>query len=66
MLRACGLGFKSSWDEQSPLAEFFNNNSYHYSIQMAPFEALYERSCRYPINIEVRNGEGRYIKKSRS
>lgn len=57
MLRACGLGSKSSWAEKSPLVEFSNNNSYHYSIQMALFEALYERGCHYPINIEVRNGE---------
>ena len=29
--------------------EFAYNNSYHASIQMAPYEALYGRKCRSPI-----------------
>jgi hypothetical protein len=33
-----------------PLAEFLYNNSYQESIQMAPFEALYGRKCRTPLN----------------
>jgi hypothetical protein len=49
MLRACVLDFGGSWDEHLPLAEFSYNNSYQSSIQMAPFEALYERKCRSPI-----------------
>ena len=32
-----------------PLIEFAYNNSYHSSIQMASFEALYVRICRSPI-----------------
>ncbi|WMV24457.1 hypothetical protein MTR67_017842 [Solanum verrucosum] len=28
----------------------YNNNSYHSSVQMDPFEALYGRWCRYPID----------------
>ena len=32
-----------------PLAEFSYNNSYHSSIDMAPFEALCGRRCRSPI-----------------
>ena len=32
-----------------PLAEFAYNNSYHSSIEMAPFETLYGRRCRSPI-----------------
>ena len=32
-----------------PLIEFAYNNSYHSSIQIAPFEALYGRRCRSPI-----------------
>ena len=31
------------------LVEFAYNNSYHLSIQMAPFEALYGRKCCSPI-----------------
>ena len=49
MLRACILDLKGSWEEHLPLVEFAYNNSYQASIQMAPYEALYGRSCRYPI-----------------
>jgi hypothetical protein len=30
--------------------EFSYNNSYQESIKMAPFEALYGRRCRTPLN----------------
>lgn len=49
MLRACVIDFGGRWDHFLPLAEFAYNNSYHSSIQMAPFEALYGRRCRSPI-----------------
>ena len=49
MLRACVLDLKGSWEEHLPLVEFTYNNSYQASIQMTPYEALYERSCRSPI-----------------
>ena len=49
MLRACVLDLKGSWDEHLSLVEFTYNNSYHASIQMAPYEALYGRPCRSPI-----------------
>ena len=49
MLRACALDFKGSWDDHLPLIEFAYNNSFHSSIGMAPFEALYGRKCRSPI-----------------
>jgi hypothetical protein len=49
MLRACILDWGSSWSEYLALAEFAYNNSYHSSIKMAPFEALYGRKCRSPI-----------------
>ncbi|XP_070015155.1 uncharacterized protein [Nicotiana sylvestris] len=49
MLRACVLDFKGNWDDHLPLIEFAYNNSFHVSIQMAPFEALYGRRCRSPI-----------------
>ena len=41
MLRACVIDFRGSWDSHLPLIEFSYNNSYHSSINMAPFEALY-------------------------
>jgi hypothetical protein len=50
MLRACILEFPQKWDECLPLAEFSYNNSYQESIKMAPFEALYGRWCRTPLN----------------
>jgi hypothetical protein len=50
MLRACVLEFPQKWDECLPLAEFSYNNSYQESIKMAPFEALYGRRCRTPLN----------------
>ena len=48
MLRACVLDLKGSWEDHLPLVEFAYNNSYQASIQMAPYEALYERPCRSP------------------
>jgi hypothetical protein len=50
MLRACVLAYSAKWDECLPLAEFSYNNSYQESIKMAPFEALYGRRCRTPLN----------------
>lgn len=49
MLRACVMDFKGSWDDHVPLIEFAYNNSFHSTIGMAPFEALYGRKCRSPI-----------------
>ena len=49
MLRACICDFQGSWDQHLPLVEFAYNNSYHASIGMAPYEALYGRRCRTPI-----------------
>ena len=45
MLLACVIDFKSSWESHLLLIEFAYNNSYHTSIGMAPFEALYARPC---------------------
>ncbi|KAJ9544262.1 hypothetical protein OSB04_023969 [Centaurea solstitialis] len=50
MLRACVIEFGGSWDDHLPLVEFSYNNSYHASIQCAPYEALYGRQCRSPLN----------------
>ena len=33
------------------LTEFSYNNSYQESIRMAPFEALYGKKCRTPLNL---------------
>ena len=50
MLRAYAISFPEKWDECLNLAEFSYNNSYQESIRMAPFEALYGKKCRTPIN----------------
>ncbi|GJY79027.1 putative reverse transcriptase domain-containing protein [Tanacetum coccineum] len=43
MLRACVIDFGNGWEGHLPLIEFSYNNSYHASIKVAPFEALYGR-----------------------
>jgi hypothetical protein len=50
MLRACVLHYGKNWDKCLSLAEFSYNNSYQSSLKMAPFEALYGRWCRTPLN----------------
>ena len=61
MLRACVISSKGAWEKWLPLAEFSYNNSYQESIQMAPFEALYGRKCRTPLNC-VEPAERRYYR----
>jgi hypothetical protein len=50
MLRACVLEHQGSWDQNLPCAEFSYNNSYQESLMMTPFEVLYGRRCRTPLN----------------
>jgi hypothetical protein len=50
MLRACVLDHQVSWDQNLSWAEFSYNNSYQESLKMAPFDVLYERRCRTPVN----------------
>src|SRR4051812_429471 len=50
MLHACALAYGSKWEDGLPYEEFSYNNSYQSSLQMAPFEALYGRKCRTPLN----------------
>ena len=49
MLHCCILDFSGNWDEHLLLVEFTYNNSYRARIGMAPYEALYGRSCRSPL-----------------
>jgi hypothetical protein len=49
-LRACVIHYGKDWDKCLSLAEFSYNNSYQSSLMMAPFEALYGRRCRTPLN----------------
>ncbi|GJQ96090.1 putative reverse transcriptase domain-containing protein [Tanacetum coccineum] len=49
MLRACVIDFGNGWERHLSLIEFSYNNSYHASIKVAPFKALYGRKCRSPV-----------------
>ncbi|GJX59008.1 putative reverse transcriptase domain-containing protein [Tanacetum coccineum] len=56
MIRACVIDFGKGWERHLPLVEFSYNNSYHTSIKVAPFEALYEElrdRRRKPLEYEV-------------
>nr|GFA54212.1 putative reverse transcriptase domain-containing protein [Tanacetum cinerariifolium] len=60
MIRAYILDFGGSWDVHLPLVEFSYNNSYHFSVMCAIFEALYGWKCRSPI-MWAEVGEGQLI-----
>nr|GEY21480.1 putative reverse transcriptase domain-containing protein [Tanacetum cinerariifolium] len=49
MLRAYVIDFRKGWVKHLPLVEFSYNNSYHASIKVAPYEALYGWKCRSPV-----------------
>ena len=49
MLRMCIMNLGDSWADHLPLVEFAYNNSYHSSIEIAPYETLYGRKCRSPL-----------------
>ena len=53
ILRICVMDFGGQWDLYFPLIEFAYNNSYHASIEMTPYEALYGRKCRSPLYWEI-------------
>ncbi|GKC04686.1 putative reverse transcriptase domain-containing protein [Tanacetum coccineum] len=61
MLRVCAIDFGKNWDTRLPLVEFSYNNSYHSNMKCAPFEALYRRKCRMPIDW-VEEGESKLIR----
>jgi transposase InsO family protein len=50
MLRASVIHYGKDWDKCISLEEFSYNNSYQSSLKMAPFETLYGRRCRTPLN----------------
>ncbi|GJZ95088.1 putative reverse transcriptase domain-containing protein [Tanacetum coccineum] len=49
MLRACAIDFVKGRVNHLKLVEFSYNNSYHASIKVAPFEALYGQKCHSPV-----------------
>ena len=52
LLRTCVLDHLGTWSDMLPLVEFTYNNSYHSSIGMAPYEALYGKRCRTPLCLQ--------------
>ncbi|KAH9303245.1 hypothetical protein KI387_014828, partial [Taxus chinensis] len=50
MLQIYCMDQQYKWEEYLPLVEFAYNNTYHSSLKMAPFEALYGRKYRTPIS----------------
>ena len=50
MLQACTLAQGTKWEDCLPYAEFSYNNSFQASLKMSPYEALYGRKCRTPLN----------------
>ena len=50
MLQASVISFGMGWEKCLPFAEFAYNNSYQSSLGKAPFELLYGRKCRTPLN----------------
>jgi hypothetical protein len=49
IIRSSVLQFGDAWHQWLDLMEFAYNNSYHLSIGMSSFEALYGKSCRIPL-----------------
>nr|GEW41521.1 putative reverse transcriptase domain-containing protein [Tanacetum cinerariifolium] len=45
----CDHDPRNGWERHIPLVEFSYNNSYHASIKVVPFKALYGRKCRSPV-----------------
>lgn len=58
LLRACVVDWGKLWEKHLLLADFAYNNSYHSSIGMSPYEALYGRPFRTPL-CWIEMGEGR-------
>ena len=50
MPRACALAQGPKWEDCLSYAEFSYNNSFQTSLKMSPYEALYGRKCRTPLN----------------
>ena len=56
ILRACIIDFKKKWVKHFPLMEFAYYKSFHSSIYMDLYEALYGRRCRSSIGWFVVGG----------
>ena len=50
MLRMYVMDQQTHWEKYLPLVEFEFNDSNHSSVGMPPYQALYGRPCRTPLN----------------
>jgi hypothetical protein len=50
ILRIYAIDNQTHWEKYLPLVDFSYNNSFHSSIRMPPYEALYGRPCRTPLS----------------
>jgi transposase InsO family protein len=50
ILRMYVMDNQTHWEKYLPLVEFAYNNSFHSSIGMPPYKALYGRPCRTPLS----------------
>jgi hypothetical protein len=53
MLRMYVMANQTQWEKYLPLVEFAYNNSFHSSIRMPPYEALYGRPCRTSLSWDI-------------
>jgi hypothetical protein len=53
MLRMYFMDNQTQWDKYLPSVEFAYNNSFHSSIGMSLYEALYGRPCRMPMSWDI-------------
>ncbi|XP_068307415.1 uncharacterized protein [Pyrus communis] len=49
LMQESKMFFGNAWHKRLDLMEFAYNNSFHSSIGMSPFEALYGKSCHTPL-----------------
>jgi hypothetical protein len=50
MLRMYVMDNQTQWEKYLPFVEFAYNNSFHSSIRMPPYEALYGSPCITPLS----------------
>ena len=57
MLRACVLAHGAKWEDCLPFVEFYTTTTTSPVFKWPPFEVLYGRKCRTPLNWSE-TGEG--------
>jgi hypothetical protein len=50
MMKMYVMDKPSRWENYIDLVEFVYNNGYQESLNMRPFEALYDRKCSTPVS----------------